>query len=205
MTQRIDRIEGYDEVREALDIKWCELLQLCGYFPLLVSSKMDVVNLMTHIDVQGIVLTGGNDLTIVNDNPMNQLRDTFERDLIQRGIEKNIPILGVCRGMQMIAAYCGESIEKVTGHVAVQHAIRIKEDSVVYRATKTDIEEVNSFHGYCVALGKESQFEVLAQTEDETIEAIVHKKHKLTGIMWHPERVNPFKESDITLIQSILQ
>jgi gamma-glutamyl-gamma-aminobutyrate hydrolase PuuD len=121
-------------------------------------------------------------------------RDETESLLIKYSIENKIPLIGVCRGMQKILDYFGETLEKVTDHVGVEHSIFFKGQN----------RKVNSYHNWGV---KEisSQFNVLAKSVDGCIESIEHKEHSILGVMWHPERNLEFENLDIDLFKSWLR
>ena len=67
-------------------------------------------------------------------------RDNFELKLLQFAHERSIPILGVCRGMQILNKFYGGTLEKIEGHVNRSHKI------------SSDIgnSEVNSYHNFAV-------------------------------------------------------
>jgi putative glutamine amidotransferase len=65
---------------------------------------------------------------------------------------------------------------------------------------------VNSYHNYGIhldSLGKD--LEVLATSDDGSIEAIAHKKHSIIGIMWHPERNKPFCSADKEIVINLIK
>ena len=65
------------------------------------------------------ILTGGGDI----DEQPN--RNKVEKELIKLSIKKDIPLLGICRGMQMINLHCGGNVSTVNNHVRVTHKIKI--------------------------------------------------------------------------------
>jgi putative glutamine amidotransferase len=115
-------------------------------------------------------------------------RDATDEVLIEHAIKNNIPLIGICRGMQSILCHFGGTLKTVENHVAVRHKIR----GEISR-------EVNSYHGFC-AEEIPDRLEMLAIAPDDTIEAVRHKQYQILGIMWHPERENPFQREDKELI-----
>jgi len=105
ITQNIIINESYKETREALDIKWGLLFQKLGFLPIILPIDYDFKSYFDSLHLDGILLTGGNDLSIINPNIESIKRDIFEKSLIKYAIEHNIPIFGVCRGMQIMAEY----------------------------------------------------------------------------------------------------
>lgn len=187
LTQRVEKIEAIGERRDALSQEWAEAAQACGFLPLLLPNDPLVVRkMLEEIPPDGILLTGGNDL---GDAPE---RDETERFLIQYAIEKRIPLLGVCRGMQMILDYFGTPLQRVEGHVRVEHPL-------------SNRDTVNSFHGWG-ALVCHPPLLPIAWSEDKVLEAVTHKDYPfIQGIMWHPERYHPLRERDIRFIREVFQ
>ena len=58
-----------------------------------------------NIKIEGIILTGGNDLNVISKNSLSLKRDNFEKAIIKYAIKKNIPIYGMCRGMEIITEF----------------------------------------------------------------------------------------------------
>lgn len=191
VTQRVEEIKSYGEIRDCIDVKWNQLLKVAGYLPILVpNSKMILEDLLTEISPDGILLTGGNDLYKYGGNA--EQRDEVEAYLIQYAIRNKISVIGVCRGMQMIVDYFGGKLEKVENHVAVQHSI----------IGDTDTDKVNSFHNFGI-YDTPDVLESLYKSNDGVIEAVKHKVYNIYGQMWHPERYEPFRERDILKLQEI--
>ena len=89
----------------------------------------------------------------------------------------------------MMARRAGIALCPVLGHVKSRH-----------RLTGEIAGEVNSYHGFSLATCP-SDFEVLARSEDDEIEAIGHQFLPWEGWMWHPEREENFSASDIQRIK----
>ena len=105
ITQRLVVNESYYESREALDIRWGMLFKELGFLPIVLPTEYDFEIFFEALDIDGICITGGNDLNTLNPNELSKKRDEFEKRLIQLGINKNIPVFGICRGMQIIADF----------------------------------------------------------------------------------------------------
>lgn len=191
LSQRVEIIESYGERRDCLDQRWCTFLETCGYMPVPVMNRIkNMDGFVQAMSPAGIIFTGGNDLASYGGNAPE--RDEAERQLMEIGLERGIPILGVCRGMQFIADHFGVVLQKVSGHVACRH-----------RLSGEMAWEVNSYHGYG---SKESPqgFDVLARTEDGVIEAMTCRKKKILAVMWHPERETPYRREDIELFTNFI-
>jgi putative glutamine amidotransferase len=135
-------------------------------------------------NVSGIVLTGGNDLAAYGgDAPERDETETALLDLAER---RDLPVLGVCRGMQVIQHRFGTRLEKVHGHVASRQRISIDGKSV----------EVNSFHNFG-AMEVCPPLMTWAVSDDGVIKAVRHTDRRMIGVMWHPERLEPFAADDV--------
>jgi putative glutamine amidotransferase len=179
LTQRLIKNDSYNETREALDVNWGRLINVLGFIPIVLPILYNYKNL----DIDGVILTGGNDLNIVSGDETDKIRDNFEYSLLNFCIERNIPVLGICRGMQIINTYFGGSLKNVENHVGVRHLL-------------DNGKIVNSFHNYAVdELGVGLQ--ITARSSDVTIEELHHTKYNIYGQMHHPERMSPFDDNDL--------
>ena len=196
ITQRVDILKNIGETRESIDIKFFELFSSLRLMPIQISSEVLNQNYKIHeyissLSIEGIVLSGGNDIGSY------KKRDTLEEELLKFSIQNNIPILGICRGLQMINCFQNGSLVKVDGHCRTRHLIHWEGMSLS--------REVNSFHNFGITkntLGE--KLDPLAFASDGTIEAIKHSDFPWLGIMWHPEREKIFHKFDLDLITNHL-
>jgi putative glutamine amidotransferase len=166
------------ECRDALDQRLPWLVCEAGGIPAPVPNGLHEAGLNRWLAVLrpgAVVLSGGNDLGDRAD------RDRTEEALLAYAHDNALPLLGICRGMQMLAAWAGTPLRAVGGHVAVRH-----------RLLGADVagpwpKEVNSFHAFALASCPRG-FQVAAWSEDGAIEAIRHNELPWEGWMWHPER-----------------
>ncbi len=189
ITQRVvtDSVTG--ERRDALDQRWTPFLQACGLAPLLIPNHVETARqLMQHHSVCGVLLTGGNDLAAYGGDAPE--RDATELFLIEEAEETGRPILGVCRGMQMLQHHAGVTLQRVLGHVAVRHTLQLPDGPA----------EVNSFHGWG-ATATVPGLNIIATADDGVVEAVVDRQKQFAGIMWHPERESPFRQHDLDFVR----
>ncbi len=188
-TQRVEMIESYGERRDCADQNIPRFIKACGYLPVPVPNICETAIQMTEeIKPAGLILTGGNSLVKYGGNAPE--RDNMEKRLLEYAMEREIPVYGFCRGMQVILDYFGCDLEEVKGHVAVHHKIF----GVIGGL------EVNSFHNQA-CLHVAPPLEVLAKSDDGVVEAACCKEKHLLAAMWHPEREEPFVDSDIKRIR----
>lgn len=199
ITQRLIVDDNTKEQRDALDVRWADLFRELNYCPVLLSSGYPFIRYFNTLEIDGVILSGGNDLDILTKNDLSKKRDTLETEIIKYCLKNNVPLFGVCRGMQMIAHYFRAGFRRVDNHANVQHRIIASKDSRYYPQLKR-ITSVNSFHEWSVDT-LASEFLVSVRSEDGVIEAFEHKKYKLWGQMWHPEREEFFNKHQLALLR----
>ncbi|MGC8596002.1 MAG: gamma-glutamyl-gamma-aminobutyrate hydrolase family protein [Candidatus Kryptoniota bacterium] len=176
----------------------------------------------------GLVLTGGEDVTpeLYGDWPdetvhSNPERDGFEYKLIEKALEKDIPILGICRGLQIVNVYLGGTLildlEKYQGknHRKISqfedryHGVSFTEGSVLSKFINVRSGEVNSAHHQAAdRIG--TGLKVTARADDGTVESLESSSPggKITLVQWHPERLNmesPFARGVLELFISNIE
>jgi putative glutamine amidotransferase len=206
LTQRVETVKTYEERRDCLDQRWGPLMQSFGVDPIpLFNQTADVDTYVDRLDLDGIVLTGGNDLASLADGSnVAPERDQFERTLLETAIDRKLPVLGVCRGLQLLNVYCGGSIHGIDDHVAIEHDLEI-DQKVAPIAVSTESVAVNSYHSYGVAdQGLGDQLAVAGRAPDGSIEWVEHTQYPITAIMWHPERESPSTALDQRIINNRL-
>ncbi|MDF9830785.1 gamma-glutamyl-gamma-aminobutyrate hydrolase family protein [Parabacteroides sp. PF5-6] len=160
--------------------------------------------------LDGLVMTGGEDVNPLwyNEEPVQQLqavdpvRDTYDLMLIKLASDRNIPILGICRGEQLINVAFGGTLyqdlpsqhpNKPVKHVQQMpktfgaHTIDIQPQTQLSAILGQSSYAVNSFHHQAV---KELApgFRVAAYSRDSVIEAIeAWPDRPILGVQWHPE------------------
>ena len=191
LTQRVSIVPEYAERRDCLDQAWPRFLAACGFMPLVLPNVVEVATaLCAANDVAGLVLTGGNDLVALGGDAPE--RDATEHALLDLAESRGLPVLGVCRGMQVIQQRCAIPLRRVEGHVTKHQVIRVDGNPTA----------VNSYHRFA-AFESRSPLDVWAVADDGVVKAVQRADRSITGIMWHPERVNPFAPADIALFQRV--
>ncbi|MDD2201234.1 MAG: gamma-glutamyl-gamma-aminobutyrate hydrolase family protein [Firmicutes bacterium] len=159
---------------------------------------------------RGLLLTGGDDIDPrlygeTHPHPkiaaINPVRDEFEMALAVAALELDIPILGICRGAQVLnVAAGGGLIQDIPGCVDGAHAhrisaprwhpthrVRLAHDSTLFRIFSKEVIWVNSFHHQAVGPVAPG-FAVTAVADDGVVEAIERLDSRfVVGVQWHPE------------------
>tara|TARA_B100000579_G_scaffold437928_1_gene470014 strand:+ start:1482 stop:2114 length:633 start_codon:yes stop_codon:yes gene_type:complete len=201
VSQRVDYSYKNDEKRNSLDQRWTYFLLKCNLFPIFLSNdKKYIEYLVRNEKFDGIILTGGNNISNVSKIDNYSERDQLERFLINYSIRYNIPILGVCRGMQMIQDYFGVKLKKIKGHNKGKHKIFFNKNKLYSINQKNNFKYFSSYHNYGTTLNSD-QFKKIAYSHDNIVEAIHHKKLKIYCQMWHPERNIKILDFDIKIFK----
>ena len=130
-------------------------------------------------------------------------RDEFERSTLEYAIDNDIPVIGICRGLELINEYFGGSLTPTTGHVDCTHDIEFRD--VDTELTLPDRATVNSYHDYAIDRADVGdQLRVLGTAPDNTVECVVHESLPVWGIMWHPERDSPAEDLDRQILNRVL-
>ena len=203
VTMREVGAPDYHEPRDALARNWAAFFHAAipevAWLPVPNLGADRAEEFFERWALDALTLTGGED---VGTSPM---RDETEYALFQYCLRRDLPVLGVCRGMQFIWQAIGGQLETRTGHRAVRHFVtgcgeRESSGRVTFR-------EVNSFHSHCVLIPPEPLAEApvaFACAEDGTAEGIRFRDGRVVGVMWHPEREARPHLSDVALIRRLV-
>lgn len=120
----------------------------------------------------------------------------YERYIYDYAFNKDIPYLGICAGMQMMAGYQNNKYNNVKNETDIHHSkeeyahtLRILKDTLLYNILKEEEIMVNSRHRYHIA--NPGINEVNAVSEDGIIEGIENRDKLFhLGVQWHPENLN---------------
>ena len=170
-----------------------------------VADKHVIVNTLEHIDA--LILSGGGDINPLwaGEEPspklhgINQERDLPELLIARLAYNRQIPMLGICRGIQTLATAFGGKVAQDISDVATikhsqdadrsepTHSVIIDEASSLFDIYKSTKVMVNSFHHQAVAEAGD-KFRVIAKSPDGIIEAMESSEFKsILGVQWHPE------------------
>lgn len=212
----------YDYNKDISLIKnlYCEALAETGGVPVLLPLSMNDDLIDVYIDkCDGLMVTGGPDVdaeyygerNLPFNGELSPYRDAMELSLIKKAVSKGKPVLGICRGMQIMNAAMGGTLyqdihEQIKDRQLIKHSqnaprwhatheVTIKKGSFMWEVFKAERVSVNSFHHQAVkdiAL----DFEGTACSDDGIVEAIEYRKSSFAvGVQWHPEDL--YKKSDL--------
>jgi putative glutamine amidotransferase len=195
---------------------YSEALSMAGALPMIMpyieSRSGDEQYIREFLDeVDGVVLPGGSDIdpALYNSYPQKYLgnispeRDRWELKILQMAMEMKKPILGICRGFQLLnilyggslkVDVCGNNDESKIPHMALMvpkyyktHKLEIKENTRLASIFAGDEVAVNSYHHQAVDRVGEG-LKVSAVAPDGFVEGIEDPNYPyLVGVQWHPE------------------
>ncbi len=202
VTPRIEDVAAYSETRECVDVRWGKLLHEMGFLPMTVSLHSPIDELFQAVEIAGVIFTGGNNLCQVEPNRLSEMRDRFEKRLLDAALEQGVAVIGVCRGMQLLASHFGGELVQVEGHVAQRHALVLEKgawcEPFLNRQTS-----VNSYHGWGIR-EMPAPLKTAARSAEGYVEAAYDPSRPVWGMMWHPEREDPFRLSEMELLSYVL-
>lgn len=199
ISQRIDEHSERNETRDALDNRLPQFLLQTGVLPVPVPNELVATGLVnvqdsnmlvawiSEVKPHIIVLSGGNDIGACVS------RDSTETELCRYASENNLPVWGICRGMQMMGALDGVPLKTVEGHVQTRH-----------RLSGELAGEVNSYHDFSLETCPKN-YQPLAHSSDGELEAMRHNQLPWEGWMWHPERETEFRSRDIDRVRALFE
>ena len=205
ITLRLSSPQGYDEPRDSLARDWYRFFAELGWghqWLLLPNLGEQTIAYAQAHGIEGVIFSGGDD---VGSDP---LRDASEQALLAHCVAQHWPVLGICRGLQLIQLFFGGQLTAADRslHVAQRHLI-IPTADVGDLPWQVDAQPrpVNSFHGNGLAAPLPAPLRPWAHDEQGACEALVHTHEKIAGIMWHPEREISFSESDRQLCRWLFE
>lgn len=177
--------QNYEEKRDAISHDWSQFFEKLNFIPILIPNALcNIESFLEELQLDGIILSGGSDIGV------NIERDKTEKKILEYGVKNNLPILGVCRGMQIINDFFNGEIMKAENneHVNLDHLISII-DQTFSNIFGNEIS-VNSYHKnmiYQNNLGENLNVFAISK-KDNSIEGFFHNQYSILGVMWHPER-----------------
>lgn len=200
---------NYSDGGAALSEKYYSQVVKAGGTPYLIPPIADqdvIINTLEHLD--GLLLTGGGDFNPLwcGEEPsaklhsINAKRDLPELLITRLAYNRQIPMLGICRGIQTLAIALDGEVEQDIYEKGAKikhsqdadrseptHTVKLAEGSILHALYRSGTIAVNTFHHQAVRKAG-PRFRVTAVAPDNVIEAIESSEFKpIMGVQWHPE------------------
>lgn len=201
-------VNGVLSVQGELDIdlfftNYGRQVSMAGGIPVLIPRDA-TAQVVSKLD--GIVLSGGADVDPKIHSPEEDPslskfepgRDSHEFEILTGAIENDIPVLGICRGLQVINVHAGGTLfQDIPDHANINrpcddrhHKVRFVENSILSGIYGSEIE-VNSLHHQAIdKIGegiKATGWSSGGEATEEVIEAIEIENSQILAVQWHPE------------------
>ena len=221
----------FDETRDSIWMLpgYLNGLSAAGAIPVILPLHLTQEEfLQLDSQINGYLFTGGHDVSpaLYGETPISSCgvpcpqRDLLEKMIFWKAYEKNKPILGICRGIQLINVLMGGTLyqdlpsqnpsSSVEHHMTFPydrtvHKVTIKKKSPLYSVFRKEHLQVNSYHHQGIHIvGK--NLEVAAVAEDGLVEGIYDpKKNFLIGVQWHPEFIYQKDEDQLNLLKAFVK
>ncbi len=172
-------------------------------------------------EIDGVCVSGGEDVAPERYEqaasalcgPTSPARDQLELDLIQAARSRDLPILGVCRGFQILnVAFGGSLVQHIDGHQVdettpvISHTIRPAAGSLLAQVTSSGEQLVNSRHHQAVTPDRLASGLVASVEVDGLVEAFEAPAHRwVVGVQWHPERTSEVDPAAVRIFDGFVR
>ncbi|MFV0483326.1 MAG: gamma-glutamyl-gamma-aminobutyrate hydrolase family protein [Bacteroidales bacterium] len=197
-------------------------VELVGGVPLLLPVTTNPKTINAYLDcIDGLILSGGVDIHSFHFGEemkplcgkVNNERDTFEIKLTKLAIDKGIPILGICRGMQLINVIYGGTLYQDLSYyennslkhrnvgdasIPVHYVEILDKNSISFKIWKRESIEVNSIHHQVIDIIGDG-LKVVGQSSDGVVEILEDPDYPfLLAVQFHPELMASKGNLDMT-------
>ncbi len=194
-------IQQHDENYYSLDSNWINYFENYKVISL-PNNYTNLSNYLTADIPAAIILSGGGDIEAnkFSKNFPDLKREEVEEALIKYGINNNIPIVAICRGMQKIMTYLSKNI------IFTENPVKIKESYLLDECITEETFVGNKrtcFNDYSIKIDNEisNNWHILCSNKQKNLLSAKHKKFKILCFIWHPER----DFTDYEIIKSFIE
>lgn len=179
---------------------YADAIERAGGLPVVMPPTSNIETIEASIErCDGLVLLGGGDVSPSHYGQTERAQlfgvdaslDVYEMHAIRHAIKRDIPILAICRGHQVLNVALGgtliQHIDTTPEHRDTMHEVQLVPSSLPARAMATHSPLVHSFHHQAIDTIADD-LQVVGTHHDGTIEAVQHRTARwIIGVQWHPE------------------
>lgn len=216
LTAKVRQDPGSPTLRTVIDNGYVRGAEIAGGTPVVVSPAQQAATSARLLEISdGLVLTGGEDVEPQRygsvDGRANRVspeRDELEVRLAEKALDRGVPILAICRGMQLLNVALGGSLvgdllrdgrtemdHDRTGSMVSRdvHSVRVGDARLLRGVFREDTFRVNSTHHQALGELADGLVPVAWSEEDDVVEAVEYRGGRtdawVAGVQWHPERM----------------
>lgn len=219
----ITAVASFDERMHSQRVTYAQAVWAAGGEAILLPCNPDKSNCAQIVNMlDGLLAPGGHDIDPIffgeerheACGKISLFEDEYDMELIKEAERQGKPILGICRGMQVINVLYGGNLyqdiptqfSKEITHTKIEkiednyHTVQIEKDSYLAKVLReTDNVKVNTSHHQAVK-DVATGFQVTAKAPDGIIEAMENEDASIVCVQWHPERMQ-----DMEMYQRLFQ
>jgi putative glutamine amidotransferase len=177
-------------------------------------------------DACGLVIPGGGDIDPAlygrprhpRTHAVSQKRDRFELTLLSEALERDMPVLAICHGMQLLNVFDGGTLNQhlmddpsKLDHYRDRplaepaHGVSLTEGSILAGIMGSVAVQVNTHHHQGLD-DVASSLEPIGWSEDGVLEAVIDRDHTwVLGVQWHPEAMAPVDENELAIFSAFIE
>ncbi|KYO66837.1 gamma-glutamyl-gamma-aminobutyrate hydrolase family protein [Thermovenabulum gondwanense] len=210
MRPKIALTSSYIEEKAVLNEGYYLAVEKAGGIPF-ITPPLEEVTLQEILEfVDGVLITGGPDVDplLFGEDPVKELgevspaRDKAEIFLVKEAFNRGLPVMGICRGIQVINVALGGSLyqdlpSQLKGSIKhsqsaprwyATHTVKVQKGTILFEIFNSEEVKVNSFHHQAIK-NISPNLKAVAYAPDGVVEAVeaVSQDKFILGLQWHPE------------------
>ena len=111
---------------DIIDKRLISFVEKCNFLPVVAPNNLFLIKELIKIKLDGVILSGGDNILSLGGS---EIRDSVENEIIKHSIKNQIPVIGICRGMQKIQDFFGDTLEPTPNNVSETQEILINNDT----------------------------------------------------------------------------